>query len=135
VSFSAKRAEAAGSYANIRRIDVAIDVEVRLVAVHALTHRICQPADREDVARAGEREGVVAAQALMGEYFVSDGIKPTVLGLKGMALRCACARHYFDHTAGKCWKSQTFISRVAHFTTSSVAKSTIPRVVQVVSVG
>src|ERR1700674_1834495 len=44
VLLPAEGAEAAGGHANIRRIDVAIDVEVRLVAVHALTHAIAPPA-------------------------------------------------------------------------------------------
>ena len=49
VLLAAKGAEPACGHADIRRINVAIDVEVGLVAVHALAHGIRQPADRKDV--------------------------------------------------------------------------------------
>ena len=60
ILLASEGAEAAGGHANIRRIDVAIDVEVGLVAMHALTHGICQPADGKDIGRTIERECIVA---------------------------------------------------------------------------
>src|ERR1700726_1007058 len=106
VFLAAKGAEAAGGHANIRRIDGAIDVEVRFVAMHPLTHRIRQPANGEDVWGAIQRERVVSIQAFMGEDFVSDGIKPGIVTLKSVALAWVRAGHYLDHTAPKCRKSQ-----------------------------
>src|ERR1700676_61829 len=87
VFLSPESAEAAGGHANIRGIDVAVDVEVGLVAMHALAHGIRQPADGQDVGGAIERESVVGIQTLMGEDFVLDSTKSTVVALKGVALR------------------------------------------------
>ena len=90
---------------------MAVDVEIGVVAVHPLANEICQPAHRQNVARAVKGEGIIGLRRSWASTLSLIGIKPTVLGLKGMALRCVCARHYFDHTAGKCWKSQTFIKQ------------------------
>ena len=60
-------AKAAGGHANIRRIDVAIDVEISLVAMHALAHGIRQPAYGEDVRRTVECERVVLGQPFSSE--------------------------------------------------------------------
>src|SRR5580704_10019149 len=62
----AKSAEAAGGNTNIRGIDVAIDVEIRLVAMHALTHGIRQPAHSEDISGAVERERIIGTQTFLG---------------------------------------------------------------------
>src|SRR5947209_20025348 len=51
IFLSPESAHAAGSDAHIRRIDVAIDSEIRHVAVHALAHFVGQPTDGENVAR------------------------------------------------------------------------------------
>src|SRR5579864_158390 len=82
VFFPPESAEAACGHANIRRIDVAIYVEESLVAMHALTNRIRQPTDRQDVRGTVEGERVVGIQALLNQDFVSDGIKPGVVTLK-----------------------------------------------------
>src|SRR5579872_1567599 len=49
VFFPAKGAKPACGHADICGINVAIDVEVSLVAMHALAHEIRQPANRENV--------------------------------------------------------------------------------------
>src|SRR5580698_2692814 len=92
VFLASKGTEAAGGHANIRGIDVAIDVEVRLVAMHALTHGIRQPADGEDVSGAEERERVVSTQTFLGQNFIFDLVKPAVVGLKGMSVKCAARK-------------------------------------------
>ncbi len=61
VFLASKSTQAARCYADVGWIDMAIDVEVSLVAVHALTHRIRQPTNRKDVRGTIEREGVVWA--------------------------------------------------------------------------
>ena len=82
VLLAAEGAQAAGGHADVGRIDVAVDVEVRLVAVHALAHVVGQPAHGEDVAGAIEGEGVVGGKALAGEHFVVDGVQARVVSLK-----------------------------------------------------
>ena len=52
---AAKGAEAASGHANIRRIDVPVDVEVGHVAVHAFAHVVGEPAHGQHVAAAIER--------------------------------------------------------------------------------
>ena len=84
VFLAAEGAQAAGRHANVGRIDMAIDVEVRLVAVHALADLIRQPADGEDVAGAVERESVVVGQAFAGQHLVVNGLEAGVVGLEWM---------------------------------------------------
>jgi hypothetical protein len=87
ILLATESAEATRGNTNIRRIDVAIDVEVRLVTVHTLTHGIRQPADGEDVSGAVEREGIVSTQTLLGKDFIFDRVKPVVVGRKSVALK------------------------------------------------
>ena len=61
IFLASEGAEAAGGDADVGRIDVAIDVEVGLIAMHALANVVRQPADGEDVAGAVEREARLAA--------------------------------------------------------------------------
>ena len=74
VFLAAKGAEPASRNANICGINVAIDVEVRLVAMHALAHVIRQPADRENVAGAIKRKRVVGSETLASHNFRMDEI-------------------------------------------------------------
>jgi hypothetical protein len=64
VLLAAEGAQAARGDANVGVVDVPVDVEVGDVAVHALAHVIGQPADRQNVAGAVERNAVVEAEAL-----------------------------------------------------------------------
>ena len=73
VFLAAEGAEPAGGDADVGRIDVAVDVEVGLVAVHALAHVIGEPSDGEDVAGAIEGKRVLLAEAFAGQHFVFDG--------------------------------------------------------------
>ena len=86
VFLSSKGAEAAGGHANIRGIDMAVDVEVRLVAVHALTHQVGHPAHGENVAGAVQGQCVIDIEALPCQHFVVDRAEPCVVRLKGMRL-------------------------------------------------
>ena len=84
VFLAAEGAQAAGGHANVRRIDVAVDVEIRLVAVHALAHGVGHPAHGENVAGAVEGERVVGVQALAGEDFVVNRRQARVVRLESV---------------------------------------------------
>ena len=84
IFLASERAQAAGGDADVRRIDVAVDVEVRGVAVHPLAHPVGQPADGENVAGAVKGESVGLVQALSGQDFVLDRMETGVVGLKWM---------------------------------------------------
>src|SRR5271156_1388335 len=72
IFLTSEGAKAAGGHANIRRINVAIDIEVSLVAVHALAHGIRQPAYGKDIRRAVECEGVVLVEPFSSEHLGVD---------------------------------------------------------------
>src|SRR5947208_3314507 len=63
VFFSPESAKTAGGHTNIGGVDMAIDVEVRPIAMHSLPNRIRQPSDSKDVATAIERECVIRIEA------------------------------------------------------------------------
>jgi len=63
VFLPAKGTQAAGSDADVSGIDVAIDVEVGLVAVHPLAHCVCHPANSQNVASAIKDQGVGSIKA------------------------------------------------------------------------
>ena len=58
VLLAAESAEPARGHANIRRIDVAIDVEICLITVHALANRVRHPTKGENVPGAVKTERV-----------------------------------------------------------------------------
>ena len=70
VLLSTKRAQAARRDANIRGIDMPVDVEIRLVAMHALAHGVRHPAHGKNVAGAVQSEGIVGVQPLAGKDFL-----------------------------------------------------------------
>src|ERR1700735_3464943 len=61
---SAERAKPARRHTDVRRIDVPIHVEVRDIAMHALTHQIRHPADGKDVSAAIQGKTVIEAETL-----------------------------------------------------------------------
>ncbi len=95
VFLAAEGAQAAGGHADIRRIDMAVDVEISLVAVHALAHEVGHPAHGENVAGAVEGEGVVGAEALAGHDFSVDRRQARIVGLKSVVLEAVRGRHHF----------------------------------------
>ena len=94
-------AEAAGCDANIRRIDVAIDVEISFIAVHAFAHGVGQPAHGENVAGPVEGESVVGIEALAGKNFLVNRRQARVIRLESMGQ--ARGRHHPDDNAGR-WR-------------------------------
>jgi len=101
VFLATKRTETAGRDADVRRIDVTIDVEVRLVAVHAFADLVGHPAHGEDVAGAIEREGVGETEALAGNHLGVNRLQARIVSLKWMAR----SKHPFDDIAGLRQKS------------------------------
>jgi hypothetical protein len=72
VFFYAESAEAAGGNANIRWVDVSVDIEISLVPVHALADVISQPADRKNIASAVQRNSVIEVETRAGHDFLMD---------------------------------------------------------------
>ena len=81
---AAKGAELAGSHADVRRVDVAIDVEVGKVAVHPLADMVGQPAYCQHIRRGVKREAVVSAEALLGHHPGGDRLETRVIRPKGV---------------------------------------------------
>src|SRR3954471_16685028 len=80
ILFPSESAQPAGGYANIRRIDMAIDVEISLVAVHSFANVISQPTDCENIASAIQRYPISEVEALACKDFFMDRFKPSVVG-------------------------------------------------------
>ncbi len=93
VFLAAKGAEAAGGYADIRGIDVPVDVEVSHVPMHALAHMIRQPANGQDVGRTVKGQCVIAVEALSGQDFVGNGAEARVVRLEGFVHGLWLGRH------------------------------------------
>ncbi len=70
VLLSSKSAQAACRHANIRGIDMAVDVEIRLVAMQALAHRVCHPTHGENIAGPVQSKRVVGVETLTGKNFL-----------------------------------------------------------------
>ena len=84
VLLAAESAQTAGGHADVGRIQVAIDVEIRSVAMQSLADVIRQPTHGQNIPGAVEREGVVDIQTLAGQNFVMNGTEPGVVSLKWM---------------------------------------------------
>lgn len=67
---------------------MAVDVEVSLVAMHALAHPVGKPTHGENVAGSVKDKRIGLVQALAGEDFFFDWDEARVVGLK-----CVDARH------------------------------------------
>ena len=79
VGVAAKRAQLAVRHADVGGIDVPVDVEVADVAVPLLAHVVGQPAQRQQVRRAIQRQAVVEVQALAGQHLIGDRPQPRVV--------------------------------------------------------
>src|SRR5271156_1088048 len=103
ILFAAEGAKAAGRDAYVRRIDVAIYVEVSLIAMHALADVIGHPAHRENIAGAVQREQVRGGEALAGHYFGMNRRETRIVRLKWIVP--ARSEHPLDDIAGTRRKS------------------------------
>jgi len=77
-----KRAQPARRDAHVRRVDVAIHIEVRHIAMQPLPHRVRQPAHRQNVARTVQGQPIVAAEPLPGGHLIGEGQQPRIVGLE-----------------------------------------------------
>jgi hypothetical protein len=89
--------------ADIRGIDVAIHVEIRLVAVHALANIVGHPTHRENVAGVVESEGVDGVETLTSNHFRVNRHEARIVSLKWMFLERS--GHPLDDIAGAREKS------------------------------
>ena len=74
----AERAQLATGHADIGGIDVAVDVEVSLVAVQALADLVRQPADAQQIRSAVNRQAVLVGQPLAGVDLGADRFEASV---------------------------------------------------------
>ena len=86
VFLAAECAEAARSYADVRRIDVPVDVEVSLVAMHALANRLASQPTARISSGAIERESFVRTQPLACHDFIVNRMQAGIVGLKRMVV-------------------------------------------------
>ena len=93
VGVAAEGAELAMRHADVGRIDVPVDVEVADVAVALLANVIGEPAEREQVGRAIERDAVVEAEPLAGHHFGGDGLRAARRRLPEQSLSLPYLRH------------------------------------------
>jgi hypothetical protein len=61
-----------------------VDIEISLIAVHALANQVGHPAKGKNVAGPVESERVVDIEPLTGKNFVVDRGQPGIVGLKGV---------------------------------------------------
>src|SRR5260221_14020184 len=61
-----KRAQPARCYTDVRGINMAIDIEVRRVAMHPLAYPVGQPAHGQDVARSIKSQRISVGEPLSG---------------------------------------------------------------------
>src|SRR5437660_2325120 len=87
VFLAPKSAQAPSSHANIRRIDVAVDVEVCLVAMHPLTDPVGQPTDGQDVTGPVEGKRIGLLQAFTREDFIFDRDEARIVSLEWVRSR------------------------------------------------
>jgi len=82
IFLASKSAQAAGSYANIGRVQMAVDVEIRFVPMHPFADIICHPAHGQNVARPVERKRVSLVQPGTGKNLVMNRPEPGIVSLK-----------------------------------------------------
>ena len=82
VLLTPERAQAARSHANIRRVQMAVNVEICLVAMHAFADVVGHPAHSQNVAGPIESQGVIRVQAHAGYNLVVDRYEAGVVSLE-----------------------------------------------------
>src|SRR5580704_360960 len=68
---ASESAEAAMRYANIRGVNVAVDVVIADISVLLLADVIAKPAERKQIVRFVKRDAVFRIETLAGQYFRS----------------------------------------------------------------
>ena len=73
-SLLAESAQPATGHAHVGGIDVAVDVEIRDVAVQALAHQVRHVADGQNIGRAVQRHAVLERQAWPASTFSANRV-------------------------------------------------------------
>src|ERR1700733_618054 len=94
-------AESACSYADVRGIDVAIDIEIRLIAVHSLANGVRHPSEGKDVPGAIKVERIGSIQALASANFLVDRRQAPIVRLEVVGLGRMLRSHPYDDIAGR----------------------------------
>jgi hypothetical protein len=94
IFLAAKCTQPTSRNTDVGGIDVAIDVEVSLVAMKALTNVIGQPPESKNVVRAIQRERGFGVEPLARSYFWRDGFQTRIVGYKRVS-----RGHCFDDIA------------------------------------
>jgi len=84
VFLATKSAKAAGCNADVGRINVPVDVEIRSVAVQAFANMVRQPANRKDIACTVKDKSIVPGEALSLQNLACNRLKADILRLKFM---------------------------------------------------
>src|ERR1700727_1406554 len=79
---------------------MAIDVEVGLVAMHALTHRVGHPSHGQNVARTVQGESILGVKPFARLDFLVNRRKTRIVCLKGMRMQGMKRCHPLDDIAG-----------------------------------
>src|SRR5258708_10283462 len=82
VGIAAEGAQLAMCDADVRRIDVAVDVVIGDVPVALLADVVCEPADGQQIRRAIQHDAVVHRQPLTIENLIGDWLEPYVSNRK-----------------------------------------------------
>src|SRR4030095_3681910 len=70
VFLAAEGAQSASCHTDIGGIQMTIDVEIRLVAMHPLAHMVCQPTDCQDIAATIKGKSILLRETFSGNDFV-----------------------------------------------------------------
>ncbi len=87
VLLAVELAELAREGADVGIVEVAVDVEVRGLAVQAAAHRVCQTQHGPEIRRGVERLAVVECEPIAGENLGPDAIQPAISVRWGTGLR------------------------------------------------
>src|ERR1700686_2108285 len=87
VLLTPKSAQPASRHANIRRINMPVDVEVSLVPMHPLANPISQPTHGKNIARPVKHKRISLVQALASKNLIFNREQPRVVSLEWVRVR------------------------------------------------
>jgi hypothetical protein len=77
-----------------------IDVEIRLVAMPALTNRVGHPSHGKNIAGTVQGQSIGRVKPLARKHFLVNGREPRIVSLEGVGLKGVLGNHPFDDIAG-----------------------------------
>src|SRR5215831_6494226 len=84
IFLSSKGAQPASRHTDVGWIDMAVDVEVRLIAVQALANRVSHPTDGKNITRAIKVQSVVAAEPFGRQNSLVNRLEPGIICLENV---------------------------------------------------